>query len=144
VQNERVLRFPVDPAFESRAEEFFGWNAIKGDWSGILTEQPGPGEIFHVYGTGFGRVHGPMQTGVPAPNDAAVPIQSPFRCQSFPQPSSLETLFAGYAPGMIGAYQITFRVPEDAGNTPASGIACSFDGLSWSTHRGCCATDQRR
>jgi uncharacterized protein (TIGR03437 family) len=75
-----------------------------------------------------------MQTGVPAPVDAAVPIENTLRCQFSPQPAPLETLFAGLAPGMLGVYQMTFRVPDDAGTAPVSGIGCSIGGVGWSTH----------
>ena len=63
--------------------------------------------------TGLGRVNGAMQTGVPAPDGVIAPIRETLKCHFSPQTQPAETIFAGLAPGMIGIYQATFRMPAD-------------------------------
>jgi uncharacterized protein (TIGR03437 family) len=99
---------------------------VRGDFSGPLTAQPGPGEIVHLYMTGLGPVRGLVQTGVPAPVDDLRPIVGTITCRFLPQSSDAETLFAGLAPGFVGAYQVTFRMPADAGTAPLTGLHCDF------------------
>jgi uncharacterized protein (TIGR03437 family) len=103
----------------------FGLLFIKGDWSGLLTGPPGPGDIVFTYMTGLGPVNGPMQTGVPASLTVISPILGTLTCQFRPEAAPVKTLFAGLAPGMVGIYQVAFQMPADAG--PAwTGLTCSI------------------
>jgi len=103
-----------------------GLDIVKGDWSGLLTTQPGPGDIVYVYMTGLGPVRNPVQTGVPASLTTPNPVTGTFACRFQPQKEDAETLFAELAPGMIGIYQVAFRMPADAGAAPITGIACNL------------------
>lgn len=148
------LRTPSISPFESRQEievlafwpafvtadpgqsSLFGLDIIKGDWSGLLTAQPGPGDIVNLYLTGLGPVNGPVQTGVPASLTTLNPIVGTVTCRFDPQKEDAQTLFAGLAPGMIGVYQVTFRMPADAGAAPITGMTCNAEAPSGSSTIG--------
>lgn len=99
----------------------FGMNAIKGDWSGRLTSLPESGEPFHIYMTGLGWPKTEETTGVPASLSTPNPIQWKLSCRFLPGLQSAELLFAGLAPGKLGIYQTTFRMPDiSAGSAPTS------------------------
>jgi uncharacterized protein (TIGR03437 family) len=99
---------------------------VKADFSGVLTSDPQPGEVFVVYATGLGPVVGQVQTGVPAPADALLPIRGEFRCRFFPYTADAETLFAGLAPGLTGVYQVNLRMPQAPSAAPISGGVCNY------------------
>jgi uncharacterized protein (TIGR03437 family) len=113
---------PLDPG----SPVVFPFKAVRGDFSGVLTEQPKPGDVFHVYATGLGPVRGDVQTASPAPADRLLPVEAEVRCRFSPYQSDAETLFAGLAPGMIGVYQITFRLPLEEVSGPISGGDCRY------------------
>jgi uncharacterized protein (TIGR03437 family) len=133
---QMVFTSPANPRFVSadpRSNSVLtGIKIIRGDFSGPLTAQPQSGEIVHVYMTGLGPVRGAVQTGIPAPTDDIRPITGSIACRFAPQESDAETLFAGLAPGFLGFYQVTFRMPQDAGGAPLTGLQCRFEtqGLS--------------
>jgi uncharacterized protein (TIGR03437 family) len=113
-QNESAFTLQVAPRFEplNRGESsIFGFKVVRADFSGLLTADPQPGEMFHVYMTGLGPVRGQVQTGVPAPLDSMLPIEGDIICRFSPYTSDAETVFAGLAPGLTGVYQVTFRMP---------------------------------
>lgn len=120
----------MSPLFE-RADPgtspLLGLKLVKGDWSGLLTSQPAPGDLFYAYMTGLGAVDGPMQTGAAAPN-AVAPITGSLTCQFAPNSSPAKTVFAGLAPGTVGLYQVAFQVPADAGPQPITCLSCSWRG----------------
>jgi uncharacterized protein (TIGR03437 family) len=91
----------------------FGVLMVKADWSGLVTVPPKAGDIVYVYMLGLGPVTGDVQTGVAAPVGSLRPIQWGLSCQFVPQTAPADVLFAGLAPGMIGVYQVTLRVPSD-------------------------------
>ena len=77
----------------------------------VTSENPAhPGEIVHAYATGLGPVTPEAVTGVPAPLDKLFRLTDPFDCQTDSRP--MEVLFAGLAPGMIGIYQVSIRLPD--------------------------------
>src|SRR5262249_50694332 len=115
---------PVMLPADSRTSNLFGIEIFKGDWSGPLTTQPNPGDIVNVYMAGLGPVKGDVETGTPAPLDSLRPIQWNLSCQFVPQTSPADVLFAGLAPGMVGVYQVTLRVPADTSTAPLSGLQC--------------------
>jgi uncharacterized protein (TIGR03437 family) len=109
---------------DAGASNLFGIEIFKGDWSGPLTTQPNPGDMVNVYMAGLGPVNGDVATGVPAPVDSLRPIRWSLSCRFVPQTSPADVLFAGLAPGMTGVYQVTLRVPSDAGTAPITGLQC--------------------
>jgi uncharacterized protein (TIGR03437 family) len=115
---------PADPG----TSPLLGLKLIKADWSGLLTTQPAPGDVFYAYMTGLGPVNGPMLDGVPAPINPPAPILGSLTCQFAATGSPATTLSAGLAPGAIGFYQVAFQLPADAGPEPISCISCSWPG----------------
>jgi uncharacterized protein (TIGR03437 family) len=102
----------------------FGIKIVKGDWSGLLTSLPAPGDVFYIYMTGLGWTEKPEVSGVPASGSVPDPIQWKLACQFLPDGPFVEPLFAGLAPNMIGVYQTAFRAPEWITTFPATGIRC--------------------
>ena len=92
--------------------------AVHENWSALVTiENPArPGEVIHMYGTGYGPVDGNVATGQPTPGDRLYRMTSPCVWQAIGvlnDPRPFEVLFAGLAPGLIGIYQLDFRIPSD-------------------------------
>jgi uncharacterized protein (TIGR03437 family) len=92
--------------------------AIHEDWSGYVTDRDParPGEIVHMYGTGYGPVDGVVQSGRPTPADRLYRMSSACVWRAIgvlSDPRPIEVLFAGLAPGLFGIYQFDFRVPSD-------------------------------
>ena len=81
--------------------------AIHQDWSGFVTmSSPArAGETVYFYGTGFGPVQPQPSTGVLAPPDGLPVLSSPLACNA-------TVLYAGLAPGLVGYYQLTVRLPD--------------------------------
>jgi uncharacterized protein (TIGR03437 family) len=113
---------PADPGVPSAV----GFKAVRGDFSGLLTSAPKPGEIFVMYATGLGAVKGAPRSGEPTPQDRLFPITGMFRCRFFPYATEAETLFAGLAPGTTGIYQVNFRMPEGSDLGAITGGSCSY------------------
>jgi uncharacterized protein (TIGR03437 family) len=128
-QNQTVLVSPISPTFLPLApgqSSILGVAIVRSDFSGLLTTQPQPGDIVHVYMTGLGPVHGSPVSGQPVQLDRLFPIVGSLTCRFPPETMNAETLFAGLAPEMIGIYQLSFRMPNDANPTPISGMACTL------------------
>jgi uncharacterized protein (TIGR03437 family) len=104
-----------------------GLAMVLGDFSGLVTTPPSPGDIVHFYMTGLGAVSGSPPLGRPAPADVLFPLQGTLTCLFLPQTTPAQTIFAGLAPGMIGIYQIDFRMPADPNPAPINGIACTLN-----------------
>jgi uncharacterized protein (TIGR03437 family) len=101
------------------------------DFSGPVTrDQPAvPGEIVHVWGTGFGPVDRAMRTGEPGPASPPARLLDPVTCRDTESGAPSEVLFAGLAPGLVGFYQLDLRVPAEAAEF--SGIVCTLpEGVS--------------
>jgi uncharacterized protein (TIGR03437 family) len=138
-QHEIAMVWPQAPAVEQAepgSGAVLGLKMIKGDWSGYVRSTPAPGDIVHMYFTGLGSVRGAVQTGVPAPAGAVLPIEGELRCLFRPHADLAETLFAGLAPGTVGVYQVTFRMPSTAGAGPLSGMECQLKTASGSSGFG--------
>ncbi len=108
---------------------------VKGDFSGLVDTPPQPGDIVIAYMTGLGPVKGQPQTAIPTPIGALMPLDGSFTCtfsqQASPSDraqaqSTAETLFVGLAPSLIGIYQVTFRMPADAGQGRIVGVTCQL------------------
>jgi uncharacterized protein (TIGR03437 family) len=93
------------------------------DFRSLVTSQSParPGGIVHLYAAGLGPVAGAVETGKPA--DGARPITTPFRCTVAESP--MEVLYAGLAPGFLGVYQVSVRLPETLPQTE-SRLVCGF------------------
>ena len=130
-QHQWVQTYPMFPRFEPLGPgetSVLGFKAVRGDFGGLLTAQPAPGDVIVVYATGLGPVNGPMVTGQPAPLDRTIPIQGKFACYFYPYGPLAETLFAGLAPGMLGVYQVNFRLPPGPYAGPITGGLCTYSG----------------
>jgi enamine deaminase RidA (YjgF/YER057c/UK114 family) len=93
------------------------------DFSGLVTSnQPAlPGEIIHLYGSGFGPVTPPLPDGASAPATPLSRTMSPVTCGALDTSGNavpLTVLFAGLAPGIAGIYQLDVQLPSTlpAGN----------------------------
>jgi uncharacterized protein (TIGR03437 family) len=105
-----------------------GFKILRGDRSGPLTTQPAPGDTVQIYMTGLGSVRGDVQVGVVAPLDDPRPITGSIQCRFVPHASDSETLFAGLAPGLLGIYEVTLRLPASATTAPIRGLQCMLQG----------------
>ena len=87
--------------------------AAHGDFSTVVTRaNPArPGEIVHLYMTGLGPVAPPVRTGDPGPVQPPAEVVTPVRCTA--NDSEAEVLFAGLAPGFVGYYQVSIRIPAE-------------------------------
>jgi uncharacterized protein (TIGR03437 family) len=103
----------------------FGMAAIQGDWAGILTALPSAGELFHIYMAGLGPVIMRETTGVPASLTTPNPIEWKLGCEFLPDRQPVAPIFAGLAPGMLGIYQTTFRMP--AGVAQSTAFRCVLE-----------------
>ena len=113
---------PADPGESA----LFGIKIVKGDWSGLVTAGPAPGDIVYIYMTGLGPVKTAETTGVPSSLAAVNPIQWSLSCQFLPQAHPAQLLFAGMAPGLVGVYQTAFRIAADAGTAPITSLTCTL------------------
>ncbi|HEV3197194.1 MAG TPA: PQQ-dependent sugar dehydrogenase [Bryobacteraceae bacterium] len=84
------------------------------DYTLVTAASPlAPGEFAFLYATGLGRVANPPSTG------AAAPVMPPLSALIGPLTVALaglvcEVQYAGLAPGLVGVYQVNFRVPANA------------------------------
>lgn len=138
-QVDRIMVSEVAPQLEPLAAgetSLFPFKMVRGDFSGLLTTTPKPGEVIHIYATGIGPVASPPRTGEPAPTDILFPTLTETVCRFEPFTTDAETLFSGLAPGFIGVYQITLRMPEEPVSGPLTGGRCRFGaGTTISFHR---------
>jgi len=94
----------------------------------VTAHQPArPGEIVHLFGTGFGPVVSPPPTG----ERGMSPTVRPVECTSSSGP--VETVYSGLAPSMVGYYQISLRLPDTL-KAPAVYLQCTgFYGMIHTT-----------
>lgn len=92
------------------------------------------GEIVHLYATGLGPVSPTVRSGEPAP--AAPPsqaVQALVCSYQIPNGSlPLEVTFAGLAPGTVGIYQVSVRLPMQP-STSDSGSSTGTVGMQCGT-----------
>jgi uncharacterized protein (TIGR03437 family) len=76
----------------------------------LATEQ----QIVHLFATGGGPVNAAVTTGEPTAAEPLPVVQQRVACFYLDEGvrRSLETLYVGLAPGLIGVYQITVRLPQ--------------------------------
>lgn len=122
VFNPRFVRAPgLDYALAAHE----GFRAL------VTPENPGrPNEIVHLYGTGLGPVSPPVATGVPGPEKPPSRLQTPLRCYvpygDGLTETSVPLLYAGLAPGTVGYYQISVRLPEVV-NASGFTVVCELE-----------------
>lgn len=75
---------------------------------------PGPGEIVIIYTLGLGSVNPGLPAGTAAPNDAL--IYTALVPSLTLGNASMDVLFSGLTPGMVGLYQINARMPSSLPN----------------------------
>ena len=114
---------PVDslPRWELTAE---GLPAIAhGDFRGLVSDadRARPGEVIHLFLTGLGAVENPPEAGEAAPLSPLSRLTGQVEVALEPNAFStspgsavqVEMLFAGLAPGMVGLYQVSIRLPAE-------------------------------
>jgi uncharacterized protein (TIGR03437 family) len=121
------------------ADDLVAGVVAHGDWRGLVTKQDParPGEIVHLFGTGFGPVDNPPADGEVAPNSAQSRLLRPLVCNHAFVTTRLdpvEVLWAGLAPGTFATYQITVRLsdrlPQATGPDRGTTVRCSTGGPS--------------
>jgi uncharacterized protein (TIGR03437 family) len=135
----QVFVSPTNPRLlpaDRDSGSILGFKILRGDRSGPLTTQPASGDTVHIYMTGLGLVRGDVQTGIPAPLNDQRPITGSIQCRFIPHASDSETVFAGLAPGLLGIYEVTLRLPASSTTAPISGLQCVLQtgGSSASIH----------
>jgi uncharacterized protein (TIGR03437 family) len=129
---EQLVRIGVFPILGSTFALAGGFPAatayvIREDWSTVVYTAR-PGDVLHLYATGWGPVDGTIQDGQPTPVDRLYRITSPcqWMATGFPsrQQRPFEVLFAGLAPTLTGIYQFDFRIPADWSDATFA-VSCS-------------------
>ena len=128
-----VVVWGKDPAWERVAG--VGVVALSGialtggihqDWSGLINgaNPARPGEVIHMYGTGWGSVNGTVASSQPTPTDRLYTITTPCQWSAIneqfisgigpaPVEYPINVPFSGLAPGFVGVYQFDFQIPPD-------------------------------
>jgi uncharacterized protein (TIGR03437 family) len=126
-----------------RSPHFFGAATLTiahQDFSGLVTAQSPakPGEVVTAWAVGLGKVTPEMPAGVPTPAGRLFPLANPFECHVGYQADGppVEVLFAGLAPGMIGVYQVSFRIPGPTAPGGAFFLNCGTPGSEEQRHGG--------
>ena len=131
----KVLVQQFQPRFLFAADGIYALAAHE-RFDGMVTEQQPahPGEIVHLYGTGFGPVSPAIATGVPAPISPLSITVTPMICQvqsrDHPQaPAPATVMYTGLAPLTIGYYQLDLLLPSPL-SAGAYGISCNIPGAN--------------
>ena len=94
----------------------FGTVVVDQDFQRLITNanRARSGDIVHIYATGAGRVTAVVRTGEPSPGRPLPVLSEPLDCEYFDSGNRmpLDVLYTGLAPGLVGVYQITFRIPD--------------------------------
>jgi enamine deaminase RidA (YjgF/YER057c/UK114 family) len=98
-------------------------------FSGLITSnQPArPGEIIHLYASGFGPVTPPVPDGASAPATPLSRTVNPVTCGALDASGNLiplTLLFAGLAPGLTGVYQLDVQLPGSLPTGNAVQVRC--------------------
>jgi adhesin/invasin len=84
-----------------------------------------PGSIVQIFATGLGAVDPAVTQGTPAPSSPLSTVVLPVSATIDGQPATV--LFAGAAPGLIGAYQVNVMIPAET-RSGAARLVISADG----------------
>jgi uncharacterized protein (TIGR03437 family) len=88
--------------------------AVHQDWRGIVHrgDPAKPGEYLHFYATGLGPVSPAVPTGTSSPLSPLAIAPASCQWQQGSWQAQADVPFAGLAPGLVGYYQLTVKVPE--------------------------------
>jgi uncharacterized protein (TIGR03437 family) len=91
-----------------------------------------PGSTIHAWLTGLGPLDKPVPTGAPGPDNPPARPLAGVACYLIgpadnPPPTGIELPFVGYAPGLIGVYQVDMTIPKNWPAGPSS-IRCESSG----------------
>jgi uncharacterized protein (TIGR03437 family) len=102
--------------------------AVHEDFTALVTrENPArAGEMLHLYMTGLGPVVPAVKTGEAAPANPPSAAVTPLVCDLDGIPA--DVLFAGLAPGFVGYYQVSLRLPIHLPGGVDMTLSCSADG----------------
>ncbi len=107
--------------------------AAHGDFSRLVTraDPVRPGEVVHLWAVNLGPVQYQPLTGEAAHADVPSPVSmTDFACIGDEVSGRLEVLYTGLAPGMIGIYQVSLRLPNftpgSSSNGTVFGIRCGY------------------
>jgi uncharacterized protein (TIGR03437 family) len=113
------------------------------DWRGLVTpsDPAKGGEVLHLYATGLGPPIPTPPDGEPTPASDQFQLRSPLRCETTAVwGPPIQMLWAGLAPGLIGIYQVSIRLPEQLpGSDGKAEIVCRLGTITWM--RGTLAMD---
>jgi hypothetical protein len=122
----RLIRLEVDraasrevighpPAFVRSPNADYALAAHE-DWSALVdANRPArQAEIVHIYATRLGPVTPPVPAGTAAPASPLSVLATPLSCRDR-SGGVLDVLYAGLAPGTIGYYLISVRLPSASG-----------------------------
>jgi uncharacterized protein (TIGR03437 family) len=100
------------PAQGCLSSDCFSGGAIHQDWSSYVTpDRPAsPGEVLHLYGTGFSPVQPAVATGMPASASPLAVVPATPMCTSDPG-GPTTVVYLGLAPGLVGYYQMDGQLP---------------------------------
>lgn len=106
----------------------------------VTTQNPArPGEIVHFYSRGLGPVDPVVPIGYPGPANPPAQLVTPLQCTAeYMDPSyslisgPVDVLFAGLAPGLVGYYQVSLRVPMISQPADVS-FLCTVGSGIWGT-----------
>lgn len=125
----RVVAAAADSSFVALPDTPYSLAAHQ-NWHAVVTEEDpaAPGEILHFYATEFGRVTPPVPNGAVAPLSPLSFLETTIDCYQLDQhdlpAERLAIYFAGLAPGTIGYYQISLRLPDNL-RSPATRVLCA-------------------
>jgi uncharacterized protein (TIGR03437 family) len=101
------------------------------DWRGPVTptDPAKGGEVVHLYASGLGPVLNTPPDGEPTPAGDRYRLVRMLRCESISwRFTPIEVLYSGLAPGTIGIYQVSLRLPEQLpGSGGKANIRCYSD-----------------
>lgn len=85
-----------------------------------------PGSLLTMFGTGFGPVNNQPATGLPATDFTSTTLNTPtVTIGGIPA----EVTFSGLAPGLVGVWQVTVKLPEGVTFGPAVPVKLSIGGI---------------
>jgi len=107
---------PATVSLSTYGPGIFAGAIVGQDGSLVTADRPAiPGEYLSVYCTGLGPVTNVPVTGhEPSPRQLAVTLAP---VEVWIGGAAAEVSYAGLAPGLVGVYQVNFRLPEAAGGT---------------------------
>jgi uncharacterized protein (TIGR03437 family) len=115
---------PVNGTFSNSISSAVGryspgiFAAAQTDGTPVVSKPAKAGDVIVIFANGLGPVSNQPASGAVSPSDPLAEAQQPPTVTIGDQPA--QVLFAGLAPGFVGAYQVNVRVPSGlpAGSVP--------------------------